>query len=77
MDGQRFAPAGVFDVNSLGMEVQLDMMTTIRDRYFSIAYSIANFIHHKGDGLLIEIEEECSKWAMIRKKYIDVVMGLV
>ena len=64
-------------MNSLGMEVQLDMMTTIRDRYFSIAYSIANFIHHKGDGLLIEIEEECSKWAMIRKKYIDVVMGLV
>ena len=99
MDGQRFISAGGFDVNSLGMEVQLDMMTPMLDRYSPIAYSIANFIHHEvgkhagfetsyrlslgychiiqGASLFREIGEECSKCAMIRKKYLEVVMGPV
>ena len=99
MDGQRFISAGGFDVKSLGMKVQLDMMTPMLDRYSPIAYSIANFIHHEvgkhagfetsyrlslgychiiqGAGLFREIGEECCKCAMIRKKYIEVVMGPV
>ena len=99
MEGQRFIMTSEFDEDSVGQEVQLDLMTPVLDRYSSISYSIASFIHHEvgkhagsetcyrlslsfchilqGAGLFREIGEECAKCAMIRKKFIDVVMGPV
>ena len=47
MEGQRFIVAGGFDEDSLGLEVQLNLMTPMLDRYSPIAYSIANYIHHE------------------------------
>ena len=99
MDGQRFVSAGGFEKDSLGLEVQLNMMTPLLDRYSPIAYSIANFVHHElgkhagyetcfrislgychviqGASLFREIGDECSKCKMIRRKYIEVIMGPV
>ena len=99
MDGQRFVSAGGFERNSLGLEVQLNMMTPLLDRYSPIAYSVANYVHHElgkhagyetcfrislgychviqGASLFREISDECAKCSMIRRKYIEVIMGPV
>ena len=99
MEGQRFIMTSEFDKDSVGQEVQLDLMTPVLDRFSPISYSIACFIHHEvgkhagsetcyrlslsfchilqGASLFREIGEECAKCAMIRKKFIDVVMGPV
>ena len=99
MDGQRFISAGGFEKNSLGLEVQLNMMTPLLDRYSPIAYSVANYVHHElgkhagyetcfrislgychviqGVSLFREISDECAKCSMIRRKYIEVIMGPV
>ena len=38
---------GEFGKDSLGKEVQLDLMTPVLDRFSPISYSIASFIHHE------------------------------
>ena len=99
MDGQRFVLASGFEKDSLGLEVQLNMMTPLLDRHSPIAYSIANYVHHElgkhagyetcfrislgychviqGASLFREIGGECTKCNMIRRKYIEVIMGPV
>ena len=47
MDGQRFITTAWFNEDSLGNEVQLNMMTPMLDRHSPIAYSIASFIHNQ------------------------------
>ena len=99
MDGQRFISAVGFEKKSLGLEVQLNMMTPLLDRHSPIAYSVANYVHHdlgkhvgyetcfrislgychviQGASLFREISDECAKCSMIRRKYIEVIMGPV
>ena len=43
MAGQRFVVAGGFGKNSLGLEVGMNLMTPVLDRWSPISYSIANF----------------------------------
>ena len=45
--GQRLTEAGNMGMNSLGMEIGLNLMTPLVDRWSPIAYSIALFIHVK------------------------------
>ena len=47
MDGQRFVMTGGFDKDSLGLEVSLNLMTPVLDRYSPISYSIATFVHQE------------------------------
>ena len=47
LDGQRFVLTGGFKEDSLGMEVQLNLMSPILDRHSPIALSIALYIHEK------------------------------
>ena len=99
MAGQRFVVAGGFGKNSLGLEVGMNLMTPVLDRWSPISYSIANFVHHEtgqhsgyetcyrlslgychiiqGASLFREIGEDCAKCKMIRRKYLEVVMGPV
>ena len=97
LDGQRFIMAGGFKHDSLGSEVQLNLMTPVLDRHSPIALSIALYIHQdlgqhagyetcyrlslgfvhiiQGVSLFRVIGEECAKCSMLRKKYLEVVMG--
>ena len=47
MDGQRFIIASDLDPSKLGMEVNLNLMTPVLDRYSPISYSIAKFVHEQ------------------------------
>ena len=98
-NGRRFLQTGEFPADSLGLDIGLNLMTPLLDRWSPISYSIAMFIHnivgkHAGyetchrlaleychiiqaSTLFKQIGEECSKCAMIRKKYLDVVFGPV
>ena len=97
LDGQRFLMAGGFKADSLGLEVQLNLMTPMLDRHSPISLSIALYIHQdlglhagyetcfrlslgfchiiQGASLFRIIGEECVKCSMLRKKYLEVIMG--
>ena len=47
LDGQRLVEAADLGIDSLGMEIGLNLMTPLVDRWSPIAYSIALFIHEK------------------------------
>ena len=47
MDGQRFVMTGGFDKDSLGLEVSLNLMTPVLDRFSPISYSVASFVHQE------------------------------
>ena len=45
-NGRRFLQSGEFPTDSLGLEIGLNLMTPLLDRWSPISYSIAMFIHH-------------------------------
>ena len=46
-DGQRLMQTGGCDVDDIGAEVGLNLMTPLVDRYSPIAYSVAMYIHNQ------------------------------
>ena len=98
-DGQRLMQTGGCDIDDIGAEIGLNLMTPLVDRYSPIAYSIAMFIHNQvgrhagyetcfrlsleychiiqGSSLFKQLGQECSKCKMMRKKYLDCIMGPV
>ena len=47
MDGQRFLQTGEFGEENFGLDIGLNLLTPLVDRYSMIAMSIAIWIHHK------------------------------
>ena len=46
LEGQRFVITGGLENIDLGLDMQLNMMTPVLDRYSPLAHSIALYIHH-------------------------------